>query len=113
MRKPQRIPTTDRNNKIVCYTLKKAKNTSGTTHYRVTGTLHKEHLDKKFKHRWEAERFIETLQKQEDAARSKQEHWTLPADRNPLLELQGRSSVASLWAGRGTKRISTKQSWGG
>lgn len=72
MRKPQRIPTTDRNNKIVNFTLKKAKNASGTTHYRVTGTLHKEHLDKKFKHRWEAERFIETLQKQEDAARSKQ-----------------------------------------
>lgn len=72
MKKPQRISTTDRNNKIVCFTLKKAKNTSGTTHYRVTGTLHKEHLDKKFKHRWEAERFIDTLQKQEDAARSKQ-----------------------------------------
>lgn len=72
MRKPQRIPTTDRNNKIVNFTLKKAKNASGTTHYRVTGTLHKEHLDKKFKHRWEAERFIESLQKQEDAARSKQ-----------------------------------------
>jgi integrase len=38
----------------------------------VTGTLHKEHLDKKFKQRWEAERFINDLQKQEDAARSKQ-----------------------------------------
>ena len=72
MKKPQRIPTTDRNNKIVRFTLKKGKNTSGTTHYRVTGTLHKEHLDKKFKQRWEAERFINDLQKQEDAARSKQ-----------------------------------------
>ena len=72
MRKLQRIPTTDRNNKIVNFTLKKAKNASGTTHYRVTGTLHKEHLDKKFKHRWEADRFIDAIQKQEDAARSKQ-----------------------------------------
>ena len=72
MKKPRRIPTTDRNNKIVCFTLKKGKNTSGTIHYRVTGTLHKEHLDKKFKQRWEAERFINDLQKQEDAARSKQ-----------------------------------------
>ena len=72
MRKPQRIPTTDRHNKIVYFTLKKGKNTSGTTRYRVTGTLHKEHLDKKFKQRWEAERFIGDLQKQEDAARSKQ-----------------------------------------
>ena len=71
MKKQQRIPTTDRNNKLVKFTLKKGKNTSGTAHYRVTGTLHKEHIDKKFKQRWEAENFIKDIQKQEDAARSK------------------------------------------
>lgn len=71
MRKPRRIETRDRNNKPVRFTLKKGQNTSGTVHFRVTGTLHKEHIDKKFKQRWEAEQFVEDIQKQEDAARSK------------------------------------------
>lgn len=71
-RKPKRIPITDRNSRPVYFTLKKGQNTSGTIHYRITGTLHKEHVDKKFRHEAYAEQFIRDLQKQEDAARSKQ-----------------------------------------
>jgi|GEM_PF-5634369 len=72
MKKPNRLNVNDRNNKIVKFTLKKGKNTSGSSHYRVTGTIHKEHIDKKFKSRWEAEHYIDKIRKDEDAARSSQ-----------------------------------------
>ena len=56
---------TDRTNSIRKIRLFTGKNTSGTTHYRVTGTINKKHIDKKFSHKQNAENFIKELHLEE------------------------------------------------
>ena len=56
---------TDRTGSIRKIRLFSGKNTSGTTHYRVTGTINKKHIDKKFSHEQNAENFIKELQAKE------------------------------------------------
>lgn len=56
---------TDRTNSIRKIRLFTGTNTSGTTHYRVTGTINKKHIDKKFSHEQKAENFIKDLQIEE------------------------------------------------